>query len=502
MRKMVNLNTRCELKSQWMQVNQDTSEVHFMSTFRLYTPFLHNPVSTNSISQKTPKQFILTEICRNGRFTSFREVGAAEAVIDYAVVSQTLLSMVQSLGIALADDLNEAWSDHVSLTLKIGGAILDMAPKPPRKAPEQDDLAFICSFVLNEVTRKKKTREREYRATTVGPRAWRTRACLTDAPRTPSRLVPRIRDSRPRATILASNARTSLNPTRARALAAPAPCTSQLVPAPLISPERSAQGRGRAVPRGRDSRLVAGGNYTRVWKGGRLTSFSGSSKGGCWMSAAKVRGSSDKNEGLASRTLREERWPECVGADAARRDHVERTRGALLAVRALESIAALRSSSSSDLHANVVWRGFCLCASASKRAPENYAQNEDDVERTSGLMASHWARRDHLSSHFGLTTSDLQLESPSLAVCRASQSTPRTSRGLARDLQASSPPDSMLCASVSISTHRLETDLSLYAPGARLSTPRQVSGRRDGVQSHISLEHTLPSPQATKSIRE
>ncbi|KAJ6477990.1 hypothetical protein DFH09DRAFT_854847, partial [Mycena vulgaris] len=54
-----------------------------------------------------------------GRFTSFREVGVAEAVVDYAVVSQTLLPMVRSLEIALPDDPNEAWSDHVSLTLKI-----------------------------------------------------------------------------------------------------------------------------------------------------------------------------------------------------------------------------------------------------------------------------------------------------------------------------------------------------------------------------------------------
>ncbi|KAJ7073485.1 hypothetical protein B0H15DRAFT_753359, partial [Mycena belliarum] len=72
---------------------------------------------------KTSKLVILNgtdyEDASPGRLTSFRKVGSAEATVDYAVVSNTLLPKVRSLSIAEPDAPNEAWSDHVSLTLKI-----------------------------------------------------------------------------------------------------------------------------------------------------------------------------------------------------------------------------------------------------------------------------------------------------------------------------------------------------------------------------------------------
>ncbi|KAJ7715273.1 hypothetical protein B0H16DRAFT_1232656, partial [Mycena metata] len=54
-----------------------------------------------------------------GRFTSIKKVGAKEATVDYAVVSEGLIPLVRSLSVALPVDPMEAWSDHVSLTLKM-----------------------------------------------------------------------------------------------------------------------------------------------------------------------------------------------------------------------------------------------------------------------------------------------------------------------------------------------------------------------------------------------
>jgi ribonuclease HI len=68
-----------------------------------------------------------------GRFTSIKKAGEKEATVDYAVVSDTLVPMVQSLSVALPVDPKEAWSDHVSLTIKMDRSILDEAPQPTRR---------------------------------------------------------------------------------------------------------------------------------------------------------------------------------------------------------------------------------------------------------------------------------------------------------------------------------------------------------------------------------
>jgi hypothetical protein len=68
-----------------------------------------------------------------GRFTSIKKAGEKEATVDYAVVSDTLVPMVQSLSAALPIDPKEAWSDHVSLTIKMDRSILDEAPQPTRR---------------------------------------------------------------------------------------------------------------------------------------------------------------------------------------------------------------------------------------------------------------------------------------------------------------------------------------------------------------------------------
>ncbi|KAJ7359876.1 hypothetical protein DFH08DRAFT_632284, partial [Mycena albidolilacea] len=54
-----------------------------------------------------------------GRSTSIKELGVAEAVVDYAVVSESLVPMIRSLSVATPSPPKEAWSDHVSLTLRI-----------------------------------------------------------------------------------------------------------------------------------------------------------------------------------------------------------------------------------------------------------------------------------------------------------------------------------------------------------------------------------------------
>jgi hypothetical protein len=69
-----------------------------------------------------------------GRFTSIKEIGVAEAVIDYAVVSEALLPHIHSLSIVLPVDPKEAWSDHISLILKVDQSILNTVPRLPRTA--------------------------------------------------------------------------------------------------------------------------------------------------------------------------------------------------------------------------------------------------------------------------------------------------------------------------------------------------------------------------------
>ncbi|KAJ6479107.1 hypothetical protein C8R45DRAFT_796034, partial [Mycena sanguinolenta] len=54
-----------------------------------------------------------------GRFTSIKKIGEKEAVVDYAVVSEMIVPMVRSLSVATPLPPEEAWSDHVSLTLKM-----------------------------------------------------------------------------------------------------------------------------------------------------------------------------------------------------------------------------------------------------------------------------------------------------------------------------------------------------------------------------------------------
>lgn len=91
-----------------------------------------------------------------GRFTSIKKFGVAEAVVDYAAVSESLISSVRSLSIATPEPPLEAWSDHVSLTLKIDRSVLQIAPRPPKRVrsvpvllqgdPEMDKL---CEDVMN-----------------------------------------------------------------------------------------------------------------------------------------------------------------------------------------------------------------------------------------------------------------------------------------------------------------------------------------------------------------
>ncbi|KAJ7921772.1 hypothetical protein B0H13DRAFT_1514047, partial [Mycena leptocephala] len=90
-----------------------------------------------------------------GRFTSIKKVGVAEAVVDYAVVSQNILPMVRSLSVATPVDPKEAWSDHVSLTLKVDRAILQVVPRPPKivrrvpTLPKGDpELDKLCEEVM------------------------------------------------------------------------------------------------------------------------------------------------------------------------------------------------------------------------------------------------------------------------------------------------------------------------------------------------------------------
>ncbi|KAK7054062.1 hypothetical protein R3P38DRAFT_2478736, partial [Favolaschia claudopus] len=90
-----------------------------------------------------------------GRFTSIKEAGVAEAVVDYAVVSDHLLSSVRSLSVAIPPEPTEAWSDHVSLTLRIDRKFLQVAPRLPKvvRAPPKmpvGDAAMddLCTQVM------------------------------------------------------------------------------------------------------------------------------------------------------------------------------------------------------------------------------------------------------------------------------------------------------------------------------------------------------------------
>jgi hypothetical protein len=78
-----------------------------------------------------------------GRFTSMKEVGTAEAVVDYAVVSESLVPMVRSLSVATPSPPKEAWSGHVSLVLKMDRSI-SMARRGlhPDSGPRLALLAF------------------------------------------------------------------------------------------------------------------------------------------------------------------------------------------------------------------------------------------------------------------------------------------------------------------------------------------------------------------------
>lgn len=105
-----------------------------------------------------------------GRYTSFQPNG--QAVVDYALVSSTMLPYVDKLQVSLpSSNPSDDWADHTSLTLVVDRSLLQHKPRPALtphvEAPmsgENTALDWLCEKTMASVTDSTSALQRLYGA--------------------------------------------------------------------------------------------------------------------------------------------------------------------------------------------------------------------------------------------------------------------------------------------------------------------------------------------------